>query len=189
MKRYFLQRVLYAVWSIIVISSCGIAQVKSYKEDNNCKQQPLGLFRQITGSTLKLSPKYNNDLVFTKESDVQDNRWTLDPLDEVDPAYKFELIRNPSNSNKEKCGPIVDVVGKLISPTGKLFGFKEATYDIVSRKLNFITVERDGITYEVEAQFYPEYKFVNGTFEKGTVKLKASGDSLGTVLIVFPFTS
>jgi hypothetical protein len=190
MKIYLARQILRVLLLTLIIYSCGIAQSDSVEKNNyDCEQQPLGLFREITGSTMKLSSEYNNAIFLNKESDLQENRWTPDPLDEVDPAYQFYLIRNPSGPAREKCGATMEVVGKLISPMGKLFDFKQATYDIPSRKLKFTTIERDGITYEGEIQFNAESKFVKGIFEKGVMNLKASGKSLGIVTMEFRFTS
>src|ERR1043166_169023 len=189
MKRNYTQRLFLALPLILAIALCSSAQSNSLEGSYVCGQQPRGLFREITGATLRLSADYNNNydlsLLSIKEADRKENRWTLDPLDEVDPAYRFWLDRDPSNWKQEKCGAIVNVVGELISPTGKVFVFKEATYNFSLRRLNFITVERDGIKYEGNINFFAESKFVNGAFERGFAELKASGKSLGTVLMNF----
>lgn len=191
MKTNFLRHAMCVLLMGVMITLGGNAQSKSVQTNGSydCKKQPLGLFRQITGASIELFDGSDIDFVFDKESDIRENRWALAVLDEVDAAYKFYLIRNPLLAGKEKCGATMAVVGKLISPTGKLFDLKQATYDIPSRKLSFTTIERDGITYEAKVQFYAKPVLVGKMYQDGTVNLKASGRTLGIVLLHFPFTS
>lgn len=174
---------------IIAICSGGIAQSNSVKDIDKCGRQPLGLFRQVTGASWERAAGVEEAFVIDKKSDTKDNRWTLAELDEIDPTYKFFVDQKTSKFTGAKCGDTIEVVGKLIAPTGKLFDFKRAIYDKISLKLKFTTVERDGVTYDVEVQFYDRSVFVDGTYQVGIVKLKASSKTLGTVLMEFPFTS
>lgn len=176
----------FVLFLSLSICTCGLAQTMQDHSKDKCKQQPIGLFGQVTGASLKLSAEYNNGIHFMNEADLRENRWTLNALDEVDPTYKFLLLRNDADSIKEKCSDTIVVTGKLASPSGKLFDFKQATYSFTSRKLIFTTVERDGIVYEVEIQFFPEPVHVGGYFQHGFAKLKATGRSLGTVTMEFP---
>lgn len=192
MKTHLVRYGYGALFVLSIICSSGTSQTTPTKRDNSydCEKQPLGLFRQITVSSLEqLSYRYDRTFVIDDDSYLSKDRWPLDVLDEVDPAYKFDLIRNPSEAGKKRCGRTVEAIGKLISPTGRLFEFKQATYDIRERKLRFTTIERDGITYEAEIQFFPAPILVNKMYQDGTLKLKATGKSLGTVLIESPFTS
>lgn len=158
------------------------------KMEFDCNKQPLGAFRQVTGSSLEQYNSTPNGLIFDSKSDRRDDRWPLGQLDEVDPAYKIYLIRNPSFAGKS-CGPTMKVLGKLISPTGKLLEFKQAIYDFRSHKLTFTTIERDGIIFDAEIQFFRTPVSVNNMYHEGTLKLKATGKSLGTVSIESPLTS
>ena len=190
MKLSFLRFGFLILLLTAICSAAAAAQNNSVKTtgDYDCEQQPLGVFRERTNASMELSGVFYDRFHFIKESDKQDKRWALDALDEVDPAYKFYIPRNPSNSGK-KCGAVINVIGALVSPTGKLFDFKEATYDIPSRRLKFTTIERDGIKYEVEIEFYDAPKNVNRMYEQGTAKLKASGKTLGIVSKEFQITS
>lgn len=186
---------LKPVFHILLVSltSClsSIAQSNSVITDNNydCANRPLGLFRQVTGASWRQADMVDETIVVNKESDTKENRWTLVEIDEVDPAYKFYLTRRSTISDKAKCGPRIDVAGKMISPTGKVFDLVQATYDIPERKLKFCTVDREGVGYKGEIQFLPPAVFANRRFRAGTVKLKASGKTLGIVSLEFPITS
>lgn len=175
----------YGSRTLLLISiTCvgGFSQTNIVKQNvaYTCRTQPIGVFRQVTSASLELSDEFINysALEPNKESDTRERRWTLSPLDEVDPAYQFNVFKSETESKNSKCVDEADVSGMLISPTGKLFDFSRASYDFVSRKLKFTTIERDGIKYEVEAQFYAESIFVKGMFQQGTVKLKCSGKSV-----------
>jgi hypothetical protein len=191
MKTYFNKYGFLLLSLIVTICLNGIAQSNTAQTNNkySCDSQPLGLFRQITGASIEITEGVNETYEVIEESEIREKRWKPSILDEIDPAYKFYLIRNPVYAGKENCGATMEVVGKLISPTGKLFDFKEATYDIFSRKLKFTTVERDGLTYKVEATFYAKPMLVKGMYQDGNIKLKAYDKNLGSVLMEFPFSS
>ena len=173
------------------VFACNINPSNSVKVNINtqCKKQVLGLFRQVTIAFWKETEKSSGIEFIIDDKAKKENRVPLFEIDEVDPAYKFDAIYKKPESIEEKCGNTVEVVGKLFTPLGKIFDFEQATYDTLSRKLKFTTVEREGIKYEVEVQFYAESIFVKGGFHEGTVKLKASGKTLGTVLMEFPISS
>lgn len=189
MKTQILKYGFHTSLLILVIYSSILAQSNSVKKNVNaeCKKQTLGMFRQVTGSSWEATEESIGLRFINDEKAKKENRVPLFEIDEVDPAYKFDVLyKNPESI---KCGETVEIVGRLFSPMGKIFDFKQATYDTFFRKLKFTTVERDNITYEVEVQFYAESVFIKGGFHQGTVKLKATGKILGTVLMEFPITS
>ncbi|MFN0277497.1 MAG: hypothetical protein ACKVRN_02730 [Pyrinomonadaceae bacterium] len=177
---------------VVIISSEGIAQSNPIAADksSDCPRISLGVFRQMTGSTGELVPEYfDNTLMIDNDSYLSEDRWPLFPLDEVDPAYQFYLTLGPSEIGKKRCGETMEIVGKLITPTGKIFKFRQATYHIFERKLKIITLQRDGISFEVEMQFFAKPLFVKRIFQDGTLKIKATGKFLGTISIESPFSS
>lgn len=166
-----------------------VAQKSDVKVHQPCDQYPLGVYRQITGAKLKLSPYFNNNpSLFTSDADFKAGRWTLNPLDEVDPAYRIVLVRNTDVAEQETSQTDCHPIGKLVSPTGKLFAFKNAEFNAALRELKFMTIERDGLTYVGKLIFYPQSRPVSGTYEVGTASVTASGKTLGTVEIDFSFT-
>lgn len=181
-------RVSHLVMSLIFLWCVAIGPVHAQSrgdEPQACANYPRGGFRQITGASLDLSPLYVDTLWLNKESDLRDNRWTLDPLDEVDAAYKFLIV--PLEKPTMHCASTINVAGKLMSPSGKLFDFQKATYDFQKRSFSIKTTERDGIAYEAEVYFHDSPVLVDGIYRSGTVKLKGFGKPLGTVFIHFPF--
>lgn len=191
MKSYFIWFGLLLLSIAFTINPMVSAQSDSRKAGDKykCNLQPLGQFRQITGASVALSRDYVETYEVIQESDIAENRWKLGALDEVDPAYQIYLVRNPKYSGKENCDALMDVVGKLIAPTGKVFDLERSTYDVPNRKLKFSTVERDRIKYDGEAQYYGNSKFVKGEeYHIGYTKLKATIKDVGVVLIEFPFT-
>jgi hypothetical protein len=190
MRKQIIPSKFHILLLVVAVFSCIIAQSDSVKGNVNdkCKKQVLGMFRQVTGASWEKAEGSDGIIFFNDEKAKKENRWTLDEFDEVNPAYRFDALYKNPESLEEKCGGKVEIIGKLFAPTGKIFDFKEATYDTASGKVKFTTVERDGITYEVEVQFYAESVFVKGGFHDGTAKLKASGKNLGTVLMEFPIT-
>lgn len=177
-----------AISAVLMFLCFGTVVVAQSDSKYGCDQQPLGLFRQSTSSTLELSQDYYKNATAKLEPSPKNDRLELDPLDEVDPAYKFYLIRVP-NGPVALCGAVMAVTGKFISPTGKVFDLVRATYDIPARRLRFSTVEKEGIKYEAEAEFFAKPEYEKGRFKKGRLKLRASGKGLGVVLIEFSFTS
>ena len=183
------------VFQVLVISllvvNIGLAQSAAPRLTHLCEGQPAGTFGQVTNVTYKLLPEYE-EIFFNKDSDLRDKRWTLDPLDEVNPTYKF-LLEKTEIPRDKKCDVPFAVSGELVAPTGKLFDFKLATYSIVSRKLMFTTIERDGIIYEGDIQFFPAPvevgdRYKEGIwFQYGIAKLKAHGKKFGIATIEFPF--
>ena len=171
--------------------SSGAAQSGDVSRDGNvaCEKPPLGLFSQAPKALLYPTKELYGPKPM-KRSDLRDGRWTLSPLDEVDPLYKFLFSAGGTPEARGKCSDVVEISGKLLSPTGKLFALKDATYDRRSRKLLFVTIERDGIKYDAEIEFYPTAGFsIDGFSPEGTVTLKASGRSFGSARLVFPIIS
>ncbi|MBX7061532.1 MAG: hypothetical protein K1X52_07720 [Pyrinomonadaceae bacterium] len=181
MKVGSLLRGAFSLAVIFVICQSGVAQEPA--SGYACKGQPLGVFRQITGARYDLSPEYDSAQWPNQESDLREGRWTLDPLDRVDPAYKISLYRDPTFTADSRCTTILKVVGKLISPQGLIFAFDSATYDFSVRKLKFRTIERNGVVFEGEIQFFPKPQFVKGGYESGVGKLKILGRQFGVVTI------
>lgn len=187
MKKSIVRFGFFVLFFGLMVATDGFAQSMQDNIRYKCGRPPFGTYGQLTSASYDLSEEFFG-LSFTKESDLRENRWTLDALDEVDPTYKFLLLRDDSASANEKCSDTIVVAGKLVSPIGKLFEFKQATYSFTPRRLIFTTVERDGIVYEGAIQFFPKPVLVSGIFQVGTAKLKASGRALGTVTLEFTIT-
>lgn len=189
MKVLFTKLKLFVLLSSLTIGA-GFSQNSPMKRtlNDNCGQQPRGLFSQVTGASMNLSAEFYAPRLM-QHSNLRDDHWTLSPLDEVDPAYKFLLLAKDAKGADTKCGDATAITGKLISPMGKVFVFKHAVYDFPSRKLKFTTFEKDGLIYEVDIQFYPKALLIKGIYHEGIVILRASGKALGTVTLEFPFTS
>ncbi len=180
-----IQILVLGVSLVTIFNAQGKSDTTKKDAMDKCRELPLGLYGQITNAQIDLAKGYYDPKIM-KEADLKENRWTLDPLDEVDPTYRFLLLRSEA-ALERKCGDTIAVVGKLASPVGKLFEFREASYNFASRKLRFTTVEREGLVYEAEMQFYPAPVRVGGHYEEGTVKLTATGKELGTVKMEFKF--
>lgn len=165
-----------------------VAQGRGAGVRERCGHEPVGYFRQVTGASVDASPEFYNTFWRNKESDLKDDRWTLNPIEEVDPAYKFLILRPADESADGKCHN-VPYTGKLISPTGKVFDFKQATYDYASGTLRIATVERDDVRYEAELRFYAGSIQVGREFHAGNVRLRVLGKIIGKVSWKFPFAS
>ncbi len=187
-KKNLLLKVLTLFSALPLAYNC-VGQTSSESRGNECPAPPHGVFRQLTNSTLKLSTEYYDSLAPIRISKSHSDRWDLDVLGEVDPAYQFQLIANDNDSSRKRCEDIVDMKGMLISPTGKLFDFHRATFDHSSGRFTLTTVERDGIVYEGDIQFYSSPRPIEGGFVSGDVSLRASGKALGKVLMKFPIIS
>jgi hypothetical protein len=188
-KNTWLRTYLWIGCFLVITTSAIFAQTS---ENTHIKREclsPLGMFRQVTGSIWSPPKGFRETFVIDEKAYLDADHWPLSELDEVDPSFKLYLMRTPSRLSSAECRQPIEVFGKLISPTGNVYNFRSATYDTSLRILKFSTIEKKGVTYNGEFEFYVSAKDVNGISESGTAKLSASSTSFGIVVKKFGFVS
>ncbi len=158
----------------------------AWPQRSDCSKAPVGLFEQVTNSSVQLSPKFLDTIWLHDEAELRAGRWTLDPLERVDPTYKLILDRADFNDRSESFA----ATGKLVAPNGDIFALGKSTYYCPANKLVFSTVIVNGISYTGEIVFFAEPKVnQNRVVEVGTATITAAGDALGKVTLAFPIAS
>jgi len=135
---------------------------------------PSGTYRQLKKSVVHLSDLYYDPVYFKRGKVPGTEQWFVDPLDEVDPVYKFYFVNRPPDGKEVNSV----FVGQLISPTGKIYDLQHVDYEKSTRVLTFSSKKGEHIKYDGKIQFRTD------KLDVGDVKLKASGD-FGTVEMEF----
>jgi hypothetical protein len=169
-------------WNFIALAllMCVIVMLVQFPKTQQASNSeiPSGTYRQLTKSKSHLSDLYYDPVYFKRGKVPGEKRWFVDPLDEIDPAYKFYFDKR--SLGQEKGDGVL--VGQLISPTGNVYDLQQIDYENSTRILTFSSRKRGHVTYDGNIQF-SDYKFAIGV-----VKLKASGD-FGTVEIEFEISA
>lgn len=178
---------------LIFFSGFTLAQSGERIESNaSCRLPDLGGYVEISNSNIKWErPKGGVGPRWGKGRISDDEWWTPKGVDLVDPVYNLYLFAvRPDGMPEGKCATVVAIEGQLITPSGKVFRFEQATFDREILLLKFTTIRRDQLRYQGEFQFFSKpFLLATNGFQAGNVTLMAEAPDMGVVTLTFPAKS
>lgn len=146
----------------------------------------LGEYWQVTQAIHQV-PQETSDLAGWRIGEPTgdlDKWYKPNDLGMADPRYAL-VILSVKRANQMPLSQ-VEVSGRLIMPSGKVFAFEKGIYSIDSRVLKFTTVWRDGVIFDGKAQFFGWQSSADESYRKGRLSLLASSQAGSSISVEFP---